>query len=69
LQGSAGHYHDVGSPFWLDDMVFSPVNILIRSVLSSLFHAVAIVALAVVYVELRTLKEGSPPADLDQVFS
>jgi hypothetical protein len=69
IQSGPGYHHYVGSPFWFDDMVFSPISILVRSVLSSLFHAVAIVALAVIYVELRTLKEGAPPADLDQVFS
>jgi len=60
------HYH---SPIEMMDWVFSPIRIGVHAVLSGLLHAVALTGLAVTYVELRTLKEGAAPADLEQVFT
>jgi hypothetical protein len=68
VQGAAdvGHFR---SPFEMMDMVFSPVRVAVRAVLSALLHAIGLVTLAVVYVELRTLREGAEPADLAQALS
>lgn len=60
------HYH---SPIEIMDWVFSPIRIGVHAVLSGLFEAVALTGLAVTYVELRTLKEGAEPDDLDRIFS
>jgi hypothetical protein len=59
------HYN---SPWEIMDWVFSPIRIGVHAILSGLLHAVALTGLAVTYVELRTLKEGAEPADLDRVF-
>jgi hypothetical protein len=68
IQSTAGPRYHMSGPFSIDGWVLSPIAIAVRAVLSSLFHAIGIVALGVTYVELRTLKEGAEPADLDQVF-
>lgn len=57
------------SPFEVMDWVFSPIRIGIQAVLSGVFNGIALTGLAVTYVELRALKEGAEPADLDRVFS
>jgi hypothetical protein len=62
----AWHYH---SPMEIMDWVFSPIRIGVHAVLTGLFEAVALTGLAVTYVELRTIKEGAEPQDLDQVFT
>jgi hypothetical protein len=59
----------VHGPMEVMDWVFSPIRIGIRAVLSGIFNGIALTGLAVTYVELRTLREGAEPADLDQVFT
>ncbi|HEV2532433.1 hypothetical protein [Phenylobacterium sp.] len=66
--GHAYGYHYRWSGFPFEEMILSPTRIVIAAVLKSLAHAVAVVALGVIYVELRSLKEGAAPADLGQVF-
>ena len=61
--------HHLGSPAEFIDMMFSPVRIGVRAVLGSVLQAIALTAMTVIYVELRTVKEGEAPADLDQVFT
>ena len=68
IQGVAGGHSYMGGPFGMGDWLFSPLRVLISAVLSSLAHGVGLVGLGVIYVELRTLREGEPPADLERVF-
>ena len=63
---AAYHYRWSGIPF--DEMLLSPARIAISAILKSLAYAVGIVALGVIYVELRTLKEGTAPINLGDVF-
>lgn len=49
--------------------VFTPVQIGFRAVFGSALHVIGLTTLAVVYAELRAVKEGAEPADLDQVLT
>jgi hypothetical protein len=70
--GDGGGYHyryHFDTPMELVDMMFSPVRIGIRAILGSVMTAIALTAMTVVYVELRTVKEGAEPTDLEEVFT
>ena len=68
---SAGYHYRYhwDSPMEFMDLMFSPIRIGVRAVLGSVVHAVAITAMSVIYVELRRVREGDEPTDLDSVFS
>lgn len=63
------HYRYHGDLSGFFDTMFSPVRIGIRAVLGSVLRAIGVTTLAVIYVELRTVKEGQEPSDLDGVFT
>lgn len=68
---SAGYHYRYhwDSPAEFIDLMFSPIRIGIRAVLGSVLTAVGLTGVTVVYAELRRVKEGEEPADLDSVFS
>jgi hypothetical protein len=66
--GGYGYGHHYGALTDLFDTLFSPVRIGVRAVLGSVVLAVALTTMTVIYVELRAVREGEEPKDLERVF-